>query len=294
MLPEVDEPIVTVDHEPGTVIVTVALSATATEIWQALTEPALVERWFGTLTSPLHAGESARLGFGDGDFFELETNRLDAPGLVEYAWRFLGTGPRDTITWRIVPQDIGCVTIVTDKEPDRSHEAALHLREGWLDFARRLAEFVATGKSSRYDWRREFEGSIELPVTQVQAWKQLFAPDLQGQWLPLGTSVLESGASFTLDDSVAPSVFQLTDVTLEPSSRLLFQLSHPGWLSQLSCTMELLSRRDHAILTISQTGWEDISRDGDYQLQQRKRFCAFWIEVLHRARHLVEQGNASS
>ena len=290
MLSEVDGLITAANDEPGTVIVTAALSATATEIWWVLTEPALVKLWFGRLTPALRSGGSARLDFGDGDFFTLEIIRLDAPKLVEYAWRFLGTGPLDTITWRIVPQDVGCLVVVTDKEPERSRESALLLREGWLDFARRLAEFVVTGKSSRYDWRREIDGSIELPATKDQTWKRLFAPDLQGQWLPLGASVLETGAGFTLADNVEPSVFQLTDVTREPSSRLQFHLSHPSWLSQTSCTMELLSRRDHAILSISHIGWEDISSDGAYQLHQRKRFCAFWVKVLHCARRLIEQG----
>src|ERR1051325_7005653 len=138
---------------PGTVEITRALSASATTAWRALTDPEVVAKWFGTLTAPFRGGEDARLEFGDGDYFLLHTLRIDPPSLLQYSWRFLGIGPLDTITWRITARGDGCLVTVTDTEPDRSPEAALLLRTGWMDFTGRLEEFLSRGLPTRYPWR---------------------------------------------------------------------------------------------------------------------------------------------
>jgi uncharacterized protein YndB with AHSA1/START domain len=119
------EPIVDSYTTPGMVVVSVLLDVPLVEVWQALTEPQRVARWFGTLTGALRPGTSVRLDFGDGDFFTLEIIQLDPPYLLQYAWRFLGIGPLNTITWQVAPRDKGCQVTVTDSEPERSHEAAL-------------------------------------------------------------------------------------------------------------------------------------------------------------------------
>jgi predicted ester cyclase/uncharacterized protein YndB with AHSA1/START domain len=177
---------------PSTAVVSRLLHVQATTVWEALTEKTTVCRGFGTLSGKLRQGSDAHLDFGDGDFFTLEVLQIEAPYLLQYAWRFLGIGPLDTITWHIVPQDIGCRVTVTDSEPGRSREAATELKKGWLDFTRRLSRFLATGKSTRYDWRREFEGSIELAGKMEDVYNTLFSPQMQARWLPLGVSVLET------------------------------------------------------------------------------------------------------
>ena len=146
------------DTAPSTVVMTFATSASAGEVWRALTEPTLVACWFGTLTTALRLGEKVHLDFGDGDFFTLEVTRTEPPYLLEYTWRFLGIGPLEAITWRIASKDSGCLVTVIDNEPDRSPEVALLLKEGWLDFTQRLEQFLTTGsvhrELRRFEWRR--------------------------------------------------------------------------------------------------------------------------------------------
>src|SRR5437899_740788 len=86
-------------HASSEVSVIISVKASSWEVWRALTEPHRVSSWFGTLETGLRVGKTNRLVFGDGDFFVLEVLHMDPPHSLQYAWRFLGIGPQDTITW---------------------------------------------------------------------------------------------------------------------------------------------------------------------------------------------------
>jgi hypothetical protein len=53
--------------------------------------------------------------------------------------------------------------------------------------------------------------------------------------------------------------------------------------------MELKNHFSGTLLNVSHNGWEEISHNQVAQLQQRKRFCALWIDALKRARQMIEQ-----
>jgi uncharacterized protein YndB with AHSA1/START domain len=273
---------------PGTVMITLALNAPAVQVWEALTEPAAVERWFGSLSGGLRPAQPARLEFGDGDFFELEDVHLDPPGLVRYAWRFMGTGPRDLITWRIQPKEQGCLVTVTDIQPKRTYEEAQFLKQGWLDFTQRLETFLATGQSTRYDWRRELDVSLELPGAMEAVWERLFAPGMPPRWLPLSSSGIETGGLFTPTDGLEPAVLQMTNVVWEPGMHVTFQLIHDDWLHPTNCRLELSRRHKGVMLSVNHVGWEAISWQSTDQLQQRRRFSDIWVTSLKCVRQLVD------
>jgi len=277
------------DVTTGIVTVHVALSAPIKQVWQALTRPENVSQWFGKLDAPLQSDVDNRLDFEDGDFFLLETIKLDPPYRIAYNWRFLGLSPLNTITWTITPQDIGCLVTVTDQEAGRTREEAASLKEGWLDFTQRLVQYVITGKRSRYDWRREISGSVMLAISQQYAWNYLFAPEIQQQWLPVQLLVAPKGAALTLSESAESSITNLTDVHWETPARVSFHLKQADWLNDTRCEITLLERQEHSLLCFDHPGWDTISQDPSYQLQQRKRFCALWIESLRKAHHLIEQ-----
>jgi uncharacterized protein YndB with AHSA1/START domain len=274
--------------DPGKVALTLPLNTPTAEVWRTLTEPALVARWFGTLTGMLALGQYARLDFGDGDFFDIETLRCEPPRLLEYTWRFLGIGPLDTITWHIAPLGSGSLVTVLDGEPGRSYQAAHELKEGWLDFTQRLERFLATGQPSRYNWRRAFDGSIELASEPAATWETLFAPTNQARWLPLRSSVLKEGALFVVGDSGEPTMVLIADVRWEPPTRVRFQVTQRGWLQPTQCEVKLSAHAEGSVLSISHVGWEGISQTASRQLQQRVRFCAEWISALQRARQLID------
>jgi uncharacterized protein YndB with AHSA1/START domain len=271
----------------GVVKVTVQVSAPFDKVWQSLTDADVVAHWFGDLSSDLKSGGSARLDFGDGDFFELDSIALSPPNVIEYDWKFLGIGPTDSITWLIEPNESGCRVTVEDVEPGRTREAAMALREGWLDFTSRLVAFHATGHNARYDWRHDLDVGLPIRGTAQQVWVSLFAPDAQTQWLPFKSSI-EWGACAAVVDGATPETICFDQVTWQPAQRAEFQVRSDKWNKPTTCRIELTARNDDTLVYVSHNGWEYISDDRDEQLKQRKRFCELWIESLKQASRIAE------
>jgi uncharacterized protein YndB with AHSA1/START domain len=271
----------------GVVNVAVQVSAPFDKVWQSLTDADVVAKWFGDLNGDLASGGSARLDFGDGDFFALESIALSPPNMIKYDWKFLGIGPTDSITWQIEPNKGGCLVTVTDVQPDRSHAAALALREGWLDFTARLVAFHATGRNARYDWRYDLDVGLPIKGSAGEVWVSLFAPDAQTQWLPFGSSI-EAGVCASVSDEAAPRMICLDEVTWQPAQRVEFQIQSDEWNKPTTCRIELTARHDDTLVYVSHNGWEHISDDRDEQLRQRKRFCDLWIASLKQAEKIGE------
>ena len=256
----------------GTVVVTVEVSAPLERVWQSLTDPdvaSLLVRSFGRAAD---CGGSARLDFGDGDFFDLDSINLNFPNVIQYDWRFLGIGPCDSITWRLVANDAGCLVTVTDSQSGRPAEAAEMLREGWLDFTSRLVGFHATGKNTRYDWRRELDVGTEINASAKDVWDCLFAPDVLAQWLPFDAPI-ESGRQVTVCDELEPKELRLDDVAWQLGQQVEFLLGDENWTESTTCRIELTARETDTLFYVSHNGWEHIDQDQSEQLNQRRRFC---------------------
>lgn len=284
MLGSMSELIKTAESGPGKVEVARTLDSPPENVWEALTDPGSVIRWFGALSSPLRIGHSTRLDFGDGDFFSLTTLVIKPPYRLQYEWRFLGIGPLDTITWDIIPEKRGCLLRVTDTEPERSREEGRLLRQGWMDFTNRLVKYLRKGKQTRYRWRHEFDASIELGMDRDALWDMLLRPGAQARWLPFA---LKEASAFTVNDGLEPSALSVRDVELIPPSQVRLEIAHEDWLCTTQCNLLLSPRRQGSLLSVSHNGWEAISLQEDYQKQQRTRFSAVWISALQRARHLI-------
>jgi len=236
-------------------------------VWAALTEREAFGRWFGDLDRPLRQGGSARIEFGDGDFFDVEHIRMDPPGHLSYTWRFQGIGPVDWIDWRLSPRENGCRLVVTDEEPERSAEGVLRMREGWLDFLGRLQHYLTTGREARYDWSRDIEASVEVPAD---------AETIQSRWLDSERS------RRWLAPVLAPET-SITDVALA-HRRLSFSLRAHGWLAATSCQVDLQPRQAGTLVALRHAGWDEIGDDG---LNQRRAYCQRWIEALEQLRNLA-------
>lgn len=246
----------------------------------------MVAQWFGDLALPLQAGRDVQLCFGDGDFFILQEVELAPPYELAWSWRFLGIGPKDRIAWHITPAQAGAVVTVTDVEEERSREEGLHLREGWLDFTERLRAFLATSISQRYDWRRAFDGSIELFVSPEAAWERLFSESQQAKWLPFGDAVLATGAHFSLARETDADG-RIGEVTWDVPRSVSFTITRNGWSGLTTCQVQLQPRNRGALLQVSQVGWETIHSVLEFQLQQRQRFCQHWILALKKGQQIV-------
>jgi uncharacterized protein YndB with AHSA1/START domain len=270
------------DLPPGTVQVSVFIPAPLETVWAAMTQRDQVRKWFGDLSADLKAGGAARLDFGDGDFFEIRDVALNSPRLLRYQWRFLGTGPSNAIEWSNVPEDGGVRLTVTDQEPNRTAATVDELTEGWTDFLRRLQVFGASGQNTRYSWRRQFDGSIELASEPAAAAGRLFATDDRNGWLPWTGNVAPE-ALVTMIDHVAPHEFRIGNIDRPTPFALYFTLACRQWLSPTSCKLQIQPRPQGCLLVVSQGGWEGISDSDAERGAQRQRFGELWIAAMQRA-----------
>ena len=268
---------------PGTVEISVELPVPPGEAWTSLTDPVRLGRWFGELEGRLEPGQRARFTFGDGDFFDVETLEADPPRRLVYRWRFLGTGLSDRVTWRVEEARGGSRVTVTDEQPRRTEDGVREMVEGWSDFTERLEGFAATGRVTRYDWSREFGGSVRLTAPPERAWDLLFAPDAAGRWLPFA---LRAG-DVELADGGEPAVLRVTALSLSPPRQARFQLGAEGWLRPTRVRIELEPRDRGTALSVAHLGWEEISRDMGEAMRQRRRFADAWVGVLKAARALA-------
>jgi len=274
---------------PGIVEVSVIVPAAAEQVWTALTQPDVVGQWFGNLSGPLEPGGSCRLDFGDGDFFEITDVVLRPPYRLSYAWRFLGTGPKNAISWVIEPQGDNCRVVVTDAEPSRTPEGVAELTEGWTDFLQRLQAFCATGRNARYAWRREFDGAIELSIEPQRAFELLLSADGQKRWMPWSTQAIAAGATVTMRDGRLPATLTIGAVERIGATALRFALTCPEWNAPTECMVKTQPAPQGALLVIAHNGWQDISAHDGERAEQRARFGSLWTQALHRAQELARQ-----
>jgi uncharacterized protein YndB with AHSA1/START domain len=272
----------------GDVEVSVMVPVSADVAWAALTERETVARWFGDLSGSLRTGGSYRLDFGDGDFFDISEVRLRPPHDLSYQWRFLGTSPACQIGWHIAPETDRCRVTVTDRQEFRSKAGAAELSDGWYDFLQRLQGYCATGQTTRYAWRREFDASIELPLSPAAAFEQLLSSDGRWHWMPFSAESISSGSPATLDDGSRPARFVIESVKRSARKGMLrFSLSSPEWVSPTQCVLRVEKTGNGALLVVSHSGWEAISANAEAQGEQRKRFGSLWIRSLGDAQRSV-------
>jgi uncharacterized protein YndB with AHSA1/START domain len=269
-------------REPGTVVVEVDVKAPPLEVWDALTDPAIVRRWFGELSAPLKDGASSRLDFGDGDFFMIEDVICRAPERLAYFWRFQGTGPRDTVVWDVIPTTTGSRVCVTDNEPSRSPKVVDELFEGWTDFLGRLQRHIATGETTRYDWRREFSSAAELPGTPEQNRRLLTHLDTMNAWMPFRANGLTKNGAVGMKDGLAPQRLTVSDFKRGTGTSMSFSLRAEEWRSPTTCRIEIVPHANGSLLVVSHGGWEHIGHNGEYQKNQRHRFGDQWVESMRR------------
>jgi len=278
------------DDTKGRACASIETSASSQYAFAALVEPARLARWFGTLSGPLGQSGGARLAFGDGDFFDLENVQIDPPERLRYSWRFLGIGPSNLITWTVRARPSGgAVVTVTDDYAPRTAQDVAEMNEGWTDFTGRLDAYLATGQISRYDWRRDLDGSVELCGSADAVAARLFGSDALRAWQPWQPASLSPGSAVRIDDGQTPVELELAEVDRSQRNEIRLVLHARPWLKPTRCTLAIRQRPGGAMLSVSHVGWEGIASSDAEQRRQRARFCNRWIESMKRARALVAQ-----
>lgn len=259
------------------------LDITLDRCWRLITQPSQVRMWFGDLSADLARSTTARLDFGDGDFFTIEDVSIEPGEVMEYSWRFLDVGDSTRIIWRISGEDGDACVELTDTNAKRSQDGTEELRTGWLDFLERLDKYVATGEVTRYDFRHDFEGSIELDLPFPAA---LMSIAKAGGMLALAAPVTDTGSQGDSSQHVGP-------ITYSSENCVSFDLSETGWANATHCEVQLRDKAPKAAFFVQQTGWDTISPNPETCIAKRSSYSFLWRTALETAKRTIEDGAAS-
>ncbi|MCA1561451.1 MAG: SRPBCC domain-containing protein [Actinobacteria bacterium] len=261
------------------VTVDVRVSAPVDVTWRALWDPVRLAGWFGDLDRPWVVGRAGRIDFGDGDFFVVTPTEIVEERLIGFEWTFLGVGPVNRIRWSVRAVPDGTLVLVEDSDPARGAAEAEQLVQGWTDFFARLKRFLETGQRSRYGWREDIDGSVELPG-------ESFAPlrlESLYRWLPIASDGFGQRWFFVVDSN-GPRRFQLDHWDLELDAKLSCSVELPG-STTTDCTVVV----DGSRLRFTHTGWGLLPDDRGLALRQR--FAKTWVCALEDARRLASAGS---
>ena len=269
------------------------------DVWSAITDPARVSRWLGSVTRD---GERYVLDMGEGDVATGEITACEPERRLEVTWSYAAEAP-SALEVVLVDSNVGCTLRLVHRRlqavgaagygagwedflsalsrtlgsPDsaRSFEAAL------ADYRQREAKLVA-GRFARGDAGSSVHLERLLDASLADVWSALTEPDRIGRWL---WPVLEWPDDPDRRRSLrAGDEFQLGDPNL-PAGRSRFTVTALAELSGISFTWNevpldiAISELDGATLLILDQGPSpDVFGAG--RLRSGDDFAAGWHSLL--------------
>jgi uncharacterized protein YndB with AHSA1/START domain len=268
----------------------------ASEIWDALTKPERLVRWFaachGSLTTT--NGDTV-LDFEDGEFFLVHTVHASAPGELTYLARWLGIGQATSVNWRLEATDSGTRITVTEEAKNPPWDWQTWNGGGWPGILEQLSAHLRTGMTWRWPWRRMGPyAQIELPVSIYTAWDLLFGPAGLKYWLSNMQGCFQKGATFPILMGDASGIVDMSvDEVVQPGERppsflpyATYRLRRPSWNAEIPGRLWLEPAGwGNCLLQVFNYNWEALP--GDLQLSERRILTGYWADAARRAKQFV-------
>lgn len=87
MVSTTQNPVAVIDDDTYSVRRTIRIAASIDKVWQAVTEPAHISRWFGrTELAGVGVGATGTMTFPDTEPFSLRVEACEEPRLIAYRW----------------------------------------------------------------------------------------------------------------------------------------------------------------------------------------------------------------
>lgn len=153
-----ENPASVVDEEAFSVRRTIRIAASADKVWRAVTDPALISRWFGrTVLDGAGVGATGTMTFPDYGAIPVRIEALDEPHLVSFRWGnddALGSIPdvlddstSTLFTFTLEAVGDGTQLTVVESGFERTSAPLANMedhREGWDAELDKLVAFVET------------------------------------------------------------------------------------------------------------------------------------------------------
>ncbi|HKS97922.1 MAG TPA: SRPBCC domain-containing protein, partial [Rugosimonospora sp.] len=272
----------------------------ADRVWSALVQAEHIREWLGVV----HGGWATRgrestLDFEDGEFFYCRTEQSTPPaaarpGTLRYLWRWVGIGPATSVTWTLTPAPVGTLVTVLEEATNPPSDWRSWNGMGWPGILDQLANYLRTGVTSRWPWRRMGPYlQIPLPAMPFEAWDRLTHPSAVKHWLQRSAGSLAVGDPMTVVMGDASGTVQLTvtrsvDTAQEFPSYLPyleFELRRPSWDAALGGRLWIEpAGLGQSILQVFHFDWERLDiRD---PVTERRLLTGFWAGAAGRAQML--------
>lgn len=143
-----------------TVVAQRQIPAPIETVWEHLTRPELLARWFAD-TERFAPGEPVRMEFGDGDFLAGRITEWEPGIALGLSWKSLGCGPEYRVLYSMLRRKGGTELTVQDRGAI-TVEVAECLRVGWSEFLMRFEKALLKKVSTRFNWRKTLNVTAEL------------------------------------------------------------------------------------------------------------------------------------
>jgi uncharacterized protein YndB with AHSA1/START domain len=240
-----------------TVVRQAQVKATIRRVWECLTEPVLLAKWFAD-TERLEVGRPFHFSFGDGDYFDGTVRRWEEPSLLRLEWRFMGVGPRFEISYALASLSETQTEVTVMDRGALTLEESESLTEGWEDFLHRLATFAQTNQPSRFVWSE----SISLSANLARHKGESQPPELleRGWW-----RASFPGSEFTLEDSTA--------------NPLVINFREGNWQGgETRARVATRQFESGANVSVTHEGWAHLPEET--KRAERRRYAGFWQRAL--------------
>jgi uncharacterized protein YndB with AHSA1/START domain len=226
------------------------------EVWDYLTRPELLSKWFGD-TLQLVPGDRFRMDFGDGDFLLGQVIEWDPGIILGLRWRFIGHGPEYEVRYSMLRRKDGTELTVQDRGAITQEEAEC-LRVGWSEFLFRLNKAVVKNVSTRFSWRKAF--LFTITVAQREAFvAALTDPD----WYHSSLAGVHARIQ-NFDGNEINSI-----------------ITHDAWgtiETRLRVRLKHVRGVDYALF--AHEGWPQLP--GNLAEAERRRFVTVWLNAMER------------
>lgn len=268
----------------------------AEEVWDAIVTPKRMAKWFGNPRGLIEeVGKEVYLDFEDGEFFHFHTLAVQPQRSLSYLTRWLGVGQATVVTWTLRAAGPNTEIIVTEEAKNPPWDWQTWNGGGWPGILDNLANYLRTGTSWRWVWRRMGPyAQIELPLSIYGAWDQLMAPMATKYWLLNMGGTVETGKTVPIAMGDASGIVQMTiHEMVQPGEKapsflphISFSLTRPSWGTSVQGRLWIEPAGwGKSLLQVFHYNWEALP--GDLQLSERRIVASFWADAAKRAKQFI-------